>query len=689
MVSFGAGRRNATVAKGSPDFWLSDRFARVTRVTLTSHRANRGRPGRKPARAGGAGRLPSRVWLLWLVGILVVTFVAYLPSLNSDFTNWDDPLFVTKNPLLAHPSIAPVLTTPVAANYHPLTIWSLALNYRLSRLNPTSYHWLNLLLHLANTGLVFALIRRLTNNRFWTSVFTSLFFGIHPMHVESVAWVAERKDVLYALFYLLGLIAYLQYLDRRTIGWLGATFAAFVLSVASKPSAVVFPLTLAVIDFYRRRPFGARILLEKAPFLAVSLAAGILTLHAQRASGAIDPQRWGPSFQKVLIASYGTLMYAVKLVAPVHLSAVYPYPNPARPLGPVFYVAFGIVAVALPTIAYLCRRNRAVLFGLAFFFINIILVLQLFTVGGAVMADRYTYLPYLGLFFALTWMLDERQAQAPVAGTVKLVLTGGLLLMVPLSVVETWTRCKVWRDSDTLWSDIIRQYPQEIPDAYANRGWYYYEKAKRIDAAIADFDRAIALNPNHAKAWLNKGAVFSAQNQADSALVCFDRALRIEPNLFAAWSDRGGIRARKGDLSGAVADFSRSIALNPWYREAYSNRGLAYFMMKEYEKSIADSRRAIELDPDNRDTCRQLGLIGMALEELKRYREAIASFDEAIRRAPPGEPQLALFYLHRSYSRWGLGERTDASNDLREALRLGAKVDPAYIDQVAPGLQRP
>ena len=617
-----------------------------------------------------------------------MTFVAYLPSLSSDFTNWDDPLFVTKNPLLAHPSFAPVLTTPVAANYHPLTIWSLALNYRLSRLNPSSYHWLNLLLHLANTGLVFAFVRRLTNNRFWTSVLTSLFFGIHPMHVESVAWIAERKDVLYAFFYLLGLIAYLRYLDQRAIGWLGVTFAAFVLSVASKPSAVVFPLTLAAIDFYRRRPFRASILLEKAPFLAISLVAGILTLHAQRASGAIDPQHWGPSFQKVLIASYGTLMYFVKLVAPVHLSVIYPYPNPARPLGPVFYAAFGAVAIALPTIAYLFRRNRAVLFGLAFFFINIILVLQLFTVGGAVMADRYTYLSYLGLFFALTWFLDERPAQGSVAGTGKLVLTGGLVLLFPLSIVETWTRCKVWRDSGTLWNDTIQKYPKEVPDAYSNRGWYYYEKLKRLDAALADFDRAIELNPAEAKAWLNKGVVFSARDQNDSAFVCFDRALQIQPSLFTAWSDRGGIKARRGDLSGAVADFSRAIAINPWYREAYSNRGLAYYMMEEYEKSIPDSRRAIELDPDNRDICRQFGFIGMALQKLQRHREAIGSFDEAIRRAPPGETQLGVFYLYRSYSRWGLGERAEAANDLREALRLGEKVDPAYVDQVAPGLRR-
>src|SRR5262249_21156358 len=150
--------------------------------------------GRKPAKTGPAQRFQSPVWLLSLAGILLATFIAYLPSLGNDFTNWDDPLFVLKNPLVVHPSAAAILTTPVAGNYHPLTIGSWVLNYRLSGFRPASYHWLNLLLHLANTALVFVFVRRLTASAFWTTIVTSLFFGIHPMHVESVAWIAERKD---------------------------------------------------------------------------------------------------------------------------------------------------------------------------------------------------------------------------------------------------------------------------------------------------------------------------------------------------------------------------------------------------------------------------------------------------------------------------------------------------------------
>ena len=366
-----------------------------------------------PPRSRPAARRPPRFEsLLWLGAILVLTFAVYAPSLDNGFTNWDDDRYVETNPLLRHPGLKAVLTTPVEGNYHPLTIWSLALNYRISGLDPASYHWLSLLLHLANTALVFLFIRKLSGGRLWTSVVTSLFFGIHPMHVESVAWIAERKDVLYAFFYLTGLIAYLKYLERRQLRWLGVTLLAFVLSVASKPAAVVFPITLLAIDYYCRRAFDLSLVVEKVPFLAVSLAGGILTLKAQQSTGAIGVHMWDP-LQKLLIASYGTLMYVVKLFLPVRLSALYPYPAAGKGLGPEFYVAFVTLLVLLTTVVYLCRRSRAVLFGLAFFFVNIVLVLQFFTVGQAVMADRYTYLPYIGLFFALAWWLDERPGPIP------------------------------------------------------------------------------------------------------------------------------------------------------------------------------------------------------------------------------------------------------------------------------------
>jgi tetratricopeptide (TPR) repeat protein len=627
---------------------------------------------------------PRRARLIWLAAILFLTFAAYIPSLDNEFTNWDDNTYVTDNPLVSNPNARAVLITPLSGNYHPLTIWSLALNYRLSGLNPASYHWLNLLLHLANTCLVFVLMGRLSKGRLWAPVVTSLFFGIHPMHVESVAWVSERKDVLYAFFYLLGLITYLRYLDRRQPAWLLATLLAYVLSALSKPAAVVFPLTLLAVDFYQRREYGVRLLLEKIPFFVFSVVIGILTLHAQRISGAIDPHQWGP-FQKALLASYGLSTYLVKLIAPVHLSAIHPYPPNVEGtgLGTEFYLAFVIVAILLPTVIYLNRRNRTILFGLAFFFINIMLVLQVFTLGRAVTAERYTYLPYIGLFLALAWWIDERPAPRSAGAVLKALVAAVLLLLVPVSLFQTWKRCDVWQNSGVLWSDTIQEYPRRIVDAYVNRGHYYmYGKEKRFDAALADFDQAIALNPRVAKVWFNKAVLLATMDRIDSALVCYDRAVEIKPDYSTALNNRGGLRLQKGDLAGAAADYSQSIAAAPGYRDAYANRAMVYSMMQQYEKSVADSRRAIELDPKSPDNYLQYGSMGEALQQMKRDREAIVAFDEAIGRAPKGEPRLGEYYLSRSHAWWTLGVRSSALNDALQSQRLGSNVDPSYMKQI-------
>ncbi len=641
--------------------------------------------GKKPASKKETPARPSgkRSWILWLCAILLLTYFVYQPSLDNAFTNWDDDYYVTQNSVVMHPTLHGLLTVPLGGNYHPLTMASLALNYAVSGTRPATYHWLNLILHLANTALVFVFVRRLSGGRFWTTVVTALFFGIHPMHVESVAWIAERKDVLYAFFYLLGLLAYLRYLEKKRWTWLGVTWIAFVLSVASKPAAVVLPLALFAIDYFRRRPFRPRVVLEKAPFLLVSVAVGLLTAAAQQSAGAVAaPHQW-TLYQRVLFASYGTVMYVVKLFFPVRLSAIYPYPTEeGASLGPEYYAAFAALVILLPTVVYLCRRNRAVLFGLAFFFINIVLVLQLFSVGQAVMADRYTYLPYIGLFFALAWWLDEQPGPRVGGVPLRRNLAALFLVLTPVSLVQTWIRCDVWQNAGTLWDDTIRRYPGKIIDAYNNRGYYYIAES-RYEEALADFDHAIALNPKVARVWVNKGTVYAEMNLNDSAFVCFERAIALKPDYPEALSNRGGIRSRQGDLRGAVEDFSRAIEQNPTFRDAYNNRALVYFKLGEFEKAAADRRRVVELDPKNPSNYIQLGSIGLALQQIGRTRDAIAAYDEAIRTAPDSDRQrLSGYHLRRSQAWWTLRDQARARIDAREAARLGAAVDSAYLREL-------
>jgi len=638
-------------------------------------------PGPKKGGRGDGGE-GARGWPLWLGGVLLLTFLVYIPSLDNGFTNWDDNTYVTDNPLVARPTAAAVLTTPVAGNYHPLTIWSLALDYKMSGLDPATYHRTSLLFHLANTALVFFFVRHLSRGRRWTPIVTAALFGIHPMHVESVAWVAERKDVLYAFFYLAGLIAYLRHVDRRQPLWLAAALVAFVLSAASKPAAVVFPLTLLAIDWFWKRRFTRGVWLEKIPFLAVALIDGILTLQAQRASGAIT-QHWN-AFEKLLFAAYGTVMYVVKLFVPVGLSAIYPYPSLARgSIGPEYYATFVAALILVPGLLWVFRKNRVVLFGLAFYFINIVLVLQVFTVGGATMADRYTYVAYIGLFLALVWWLDEPRARLARLAPARTVIAAVILLLLPISAYATWKRCDVWQDPETLWNDTISRYPGKIADAHNNRGFYFFSVARRYDAALADFDQAIALNRNVAKFWFNRGMVLGTMGRNDSALVSFDRALALEPGHADTWNNRCAVKLQMGNNAGAVDDCSRALALNPRQRDAYANRAAAYLNLGRYDDAVSDSRGAIELDPGNPGNYLHYGTIGFALTRQGRYAEAIPAFDEAIRGAPASELRLASYFYQRSLARSETGDRAGALGDAREAERRGLRLEPAYMRKLS------
>jgi len=616
--------------------------------------------------------------LLSLGAILAATFAAYLPSLGNGFTNWDDPMYVSENRLVSSPDFARTLTTPVGGNYHPLTIWSLALNYRVSGLAPASYHWLNLLLHLANTALVFVFVRRLSGGRLWTTAATSLFFGIHPMHVESVAWIAERKDVLYAFFFLLGLIAYLRHQEGRGRAWLHAALAAFVLSIASKPAAVVFPVVLLALDWFARRPFTRSVMLEKVPFFLISLVGGLLTLAAQKTVGAVaKAHEWG-LWEKAQFAGYGTAMYVGKFLVPLGLSAFYPYPgDPTKLVGPQYPLALGAVVVAVLLAGAYRRTLRPVVFGLAFFFVNIALVIQLFTVGAAIMADRYTYLPYIGLLFATAWWLDEKPPS--IAKPVQIAIAAWLILLIPACLVQTWRRCEVWRNSGTLWSDTIRRSPYPIADAYIHRAYYYHHEAGQPEKALADYDRALALTPGDAGVWCDRGLALFDLARDDSAAASLERSVALHPNIAQAQNNLGGVTLRRGDPAGALLRFARAIELNPGYRDAYANRALAYTSLGKYEPAIEDFRRAIELGPANPGNHALFDGVGVCLQRLNRYREAATAHDEAIRLAPSNAPQRGEYFLHRSLAWSALGDRAQAIRDADSAEEAGGKVPPAYL----------
>lgn len=612
---------------------------------------------------------PSRARFLLPLALLLVTATVFAQSVRHGFTNWDDPVYVTGNTLIRHLSPAglqAIGTSFVAGNYHPLTILSLALDYSASGLDPAGYHRTNLAIHLLATLAVFWFLLLLTESRGLAAV-ASLFFGIHPLHVESVAWISGRKDLLYGLFYLVSCACYVRWVRQSRKRDLVFALLAFVASLLSKGMAVTLPLTLVAIDLYLRRPWNARVALEKTPFLALALAFGALAVVAQEKA----VHATGHSLlERALLGFHGLAAYAVRAVAPVGLSAFYPYPS--GPGLPAAYYAAPLVAVLLAwMIAASLRGDRTFAFGGIFFLVNVALVLQFLAVGTAAMADRYTYLAYVGLGLVLARAF-ERARRGFLAGRPALQ---ALSVVALVALFVSWAtiahaRVRVWRDSVTLWSSVLHAYP-DLTMAYAQRGWAYHERGD-TQQAMADLDRAIALDPNDGDARSARGAVYQARGDYARALEELDVAVRSLPGSASAVNNRGTVLLALGRTNEALADFTKTIELNPRWGDGYLNRALAFGIRKEYRRAIPDLDRAIELDSENPRAYLWRGVARAALGEPG---PAILDYDAALRVTP----RFGDAYFARSNAHESLKHHAEALRDALAARESGYGVPDSLI----------
>jgi tetratricopeptide (TPR) repeat protein len=543
-------------------------------------------PARRPA--GGAA---------WLAAILAVTAAAFWPSLRNGFTNWDDPYYIALNEQirdLSWDGIRTIFTSFSVANYHPLVGLTNALEYRFFGLDPTPYHVVNLILHLANTALVFRLVLLLAA-RLEAAVIAATFFGIHPMHVESVAWIAERKDVLYAGFYLGSMICYLRYLRSGLPGrLLLATLALCLMSLLSKSAAVVLPATLLLLDLHERRQASRRMVLEKVPFLVLSLAFGVAALFSQSGSDTLDTLQAFSPVQRFFITAHALFFYPWKLAWPFGLSAFHGFPVLGRPLPPA-YLAAPVVLLAVG-VAVLRSRGfrRDLLFGLGFYLVNVLLVVQILPVGPTAVSERYSYVSYVGL------LLIAGRAYCEVADgrwrlphALRALAAPATAAFAVLCAVLTWQRCHVWKDGITLFSDVLER-ERMAPLPYYNRGMARYE-AGDFAGAIRDFDAAIALHPEDVDYFLNRGVARFALNDVAGALSDFRETLRLDPDHVEGLMNCASAEATLNDHASALRHFDRAIALDPGRPLGYFNRGALYMRLNDRESACRDWTRAADL----------------------------------------------------------------------------------------------
>jgi protein O-mannosyl-transferase len=598
----------------------------------------------------------NRKYLFLLAAILVVTLVSYFPVLFNHSFVWDDEKYIVTNSLLPTFNLKSIFTRNVMGNYHPITVLVLALEYHFFGLNPDGYHQVNLLLHLLNVILVFYAVSLICEKK-EIALVAALLFGIHPMHVESVAWASGLKDMLYTFFFLLSWIFYLKYLGGQKRKYYFFAFILFFLSLLSKAVAVSLPVVLLLTDYFRGRKMKTGAWLEKAPFFILSLIVGLLAILTQKTSGNL------PVFdftvpQRLAIACYGFNVYLFKFILPLHLSAFYPYPvNHASEFPALFYGNVLIILVLAIFLFFSLRTTKKIMFGTVFFAVTVFFVLQWFPVGKAIMADRYSYLSSIGVFYiaaeGFEFVCKKRLK------TWSFIVLGVFTLFFS---VKTFTRSKVWKNEITLWSDVISKY-DNVPVAYLNRGVALVHQNELVQAG-EDFNKAIELNPDYDKAYYNRGNNNLLLQNPEKALSDLSKAIELNPAYFQAYYNRGNIYNDKEEYDKALADYSKAIELDPSGAKAFINRGMVYIVKRQYDNAIRDFDKAIDLNPQDAEAFFNRG---MALNQKAEYTDAIRSFSMAI--ALNTKDAQAFYY--RGLATYYTGNVNAAVKDFQMAKKLG------------------
>jgi protein O-mannosyl-transferase len=573
-----------------------------------------------------------------LIALIAVTFICFFPMLKNGFTNWDDQFYVLHNAMLRGPDWKAIFTEPVAANYHPLTMISLAINFQLSGLDPFSYLAVNLLFHLLNTGLVFYFIYLISGRRATIAFFTAVVFGIHPMHVESVAWISERKDVLYCFFFLLSLIKYWRYLETGKRLHYVFCVLFFILSLVSKPAAVILPLVLFLLDYWKGRPVTLRNSVDKIIFFVLAVIFAIITLTIQTSVAAADLHTF-PAWSRPFFASYGIMIYFARFFVPHPLSSFHPFP-PIDDLGMSVYLS-PLFVLALLGLLYWQRKNKIVVFGILFYIFNLLLVLQIISVGLTIVSERYTYVPYIGLSFMFVTLLSR--FKNIFAKWFSWLIPGALILIMGFICFK---QTGVWKNSATLWSNVIEHYPKS-PYARTNRAIDVFsmsqsttdkqKKDSMIEQVLEDCNVAVKEDPRHLPGYQNRINVFLTLNRNKEAL----------------------------------ADANTLIQYNPASSAGYLAKGIVYSRLSEADSAFASLTKCLELNP-NSDVALNLRAT-LLVNNYQKFPEALADLNKAIGLNPNRE-----YFLSRSICYYRLGDMQHAKLDAQTALQKGATVPDSF-----------
>ena len=571
---------------------------------------------------------------LWICLVLtLVTVAVFYQVCSYDFVNFDDAEYIYENPNI-QAGITPeaikwAFTTGRANNWHPLTWLSHMLDWQLFGHNPWGHHLTNLIFHIANTLLLFVVLKQMTRN-IWPSAFVAALFAIHPLHVESVAWVAERKDVLSTFFWILTVWAYVRFVRRPKVAGYLLVVVFFVLGLLSKPMLVTLPFVLLLLDYWPldrlspKRP-KAGLFIEKIPLFAMALVSCIVTFIVQQKGGAIHSGEDYSFFVRLANASISYLQYINKMIWPVRLAMFYPHPGQNIS---ILYAIISAVFLLVVTIFILrfAADRRYFVTGWFWYLGTLIPVIGLVQVGDQAMADRYSYITLTGLFIIIAWGLPELLGKWPHR---KVALWTCSLVVLSALAVCAYLQQRYWKNSITLCEHALKVTKDNYKAHFCMTDMLLEQG--RIEEAIRHNTEALRINPNYAKAFNNLGIALRKAGRIDEAIDCYKRAIEIDPDFATAYVNLGYALAAKGKFDEAISVYNKALKIAPDLIQLHINLGVALFRSGKSAEAQKEYEKILLIQPQNAVAHNDLGAV---LLQQGKFDQAIGHFKQALQINP-------------------------------------------------------
>lgn len=608
-------------------------------------------------------------WLEYLVlaAIIIVAALAFSPVLDAEFVNWDDPEYIMRNDNVLEfgdrdllYSLKRIFSEPVDKIYTPIAVLTFGIEKWIWGLDqPHLWHIDNLIIHLLTVILCWLICLRLGLKK-WSALFVAALFAVHPMHVESVMWVTERKDVLYSLFFFAGIFAYLR--DQATSDstrWKWFIWISFILSLFTKVVAVSFPVILILIDVIQGRRLSIKLFVEKLSYFICALAIGLLGVYLATTQGASPARDFDFNiFERLALAGYSLVIYMAKAFYPYEMIPIYLYP---KYLGLHHYISLFAWMILILILAFIYYRikDKIYFFGLSFFAAVVFFMLQILPVGQGFLADRFTYVAYFGLFVLFAKILEtvaEKKSQ------------NIYFCILPIIVLFSWMthmQSKVWHNSETLWRHQIKCDPN-TPTAWRNLSSYYKEKNKD-EKYVNALTRAYQLDTTHTGILNQMGVLYGKQRSEKKrreGLKYFNQSIASDSSYAGVYVNRSRLLAKLNQPEASLNDLNKAIALDPALPSAYLNRSVLLYQFEEYEAALEDLNRYLQ---SNRNDPQRWAVKATILYKLSRYEQADMAIDQAL----AYDSENGLFFFEKAIITYQLGNRDKAKQLIDRSRSLG------------------